>query len=158
MNIREKIEAGHYTAPPVRWPVLEKPVVPYPVAKSWYKQPNSAKVYPVEAQAYQDALRERNEVQAQATADAAKRFEIEKTTYTARVEAARVMQAELDDEFWRDVMAEIGMAPCASHGLPLAPHGRQYALHGLLSDPELLESRAQFLKLYVSPRRHHYFC
>ncbi len=111
MNIREKIEAGHYTAPPVRWPVLEKPVVPYPVAKSWYKQPNSAKVYPVEAQAYQDALRERNEVQAQATADAAKRFEIEKTTYTARVEAARVRQAELDDEFWRDVMAEIGMAP-----------------------------------------------
>jgi len=110
MNIREKIESGYYTAPPVRWPVLENPVVPYPVAKSWYKQPNSAKVYPVEAKAYQDALRERNEAQELATADAVKRFEIEKATYTARVEAARVRQTELDDEFWRDVMSEIGMA------------------------------------------------
>jgi len=110
MNIREKIESGYYTAPPVRWPVLENPVVPYPVAKSWYKQPNSAKVYPVEAKAYQDALRERNEAQELATADAVKRFEIEKATYTARMEAARVRQTELDDEFWRDVMSEIGMA------------------------------------------------
>lgn len=95
LSIYDKIDSGYYYAPLTR---VTRPDMPH--APAWHRKVND--VYPVESRAYAAALHE---------------YESAMERYKSAEDARRKRQAELDAEFRRDVLAEIGFPDHPKAGL-----------------------------------------
>lgn len=116
-SIYDKIDSGYYTAPLTR---IAVPTLPH--APAWHRKVND--VYPVESKAYAEALH--------AHESAAQRYRAAEAERNRR-------QAELDAEFKRDVLSQIGVLdhPKADTLYELAyQRGHSHGYHGVLDEAE----------------------